>query len=195
MNEKQSPSTVPRSANDFISLKTFESRTILIFGEITDVLARDVTQKLVALDAESSNLITVMVSSPGGHVESGDAIHDVVQFIKSPVRMIGTGWVGSAATHLFLAATAENRVCLPNTRFLIHQPSGGIGGKQTDIAIQAKEILLVRERIGRTIAQATGNSLEKVMLDIERDYWLSASEAVDYGLISQIIEHCSELHQ
>lgn len=195
MNEKQSPSTVPRSDNDFISLKTFESRTILIFGEITDVLARDVTQKLVALDAESSNLITVMVSSPGGHVESGDAIHDVVRFIKSPVRMIGTGWVGSAATHLFLAATAENRVCLPNTRFLIHQPSGGIGGKQTDIAIQAKEILLVRERIGRTIAQATGNSLEKVMLDIERDYWLSASEAVDYGLISQIIEHCSELHQ
>jgi len=194
MNEKQSTSTTARSDTDLISLKTFESRTVFIFGEITDALARDVTQKLVALDATSSNPITVMVSSPGGHLESGDAIHDVVRFISSPVSMVGTGWVGSAATHLFLAAAQQNRVCLPNTRFLIHQPSGGFGGKETDIAIQAKEILLARERIAKTIAQATGNSLEKVMLDIERDHWLSADEAVDYGLISRIIEHRNELH-
>jgi len=107
--------------------------------------------------------------------------------------MIGTGWVGSAAAHVFFAAELDNRVCLPNTRFLIHQPSGGIGGKGTDIAIQAREILLTRERIAKTIANATGQSLEKVLSDIERDHWLSAAEAIDYGLISRIIEHRGEL--
>jgi ATP-dependent Clp protease protease subunit len=183
-NEKSSV-----TESDLIAAKVFESRTVLIFGEISDTVAREVTQQLVTLDTASSEPITVLVSSPGGHVESGDAIHDVVRFIRSPVRMIGTGWVGSAAAHLFLAAPSENRVCLPNTRFLIHQPSGGIGGKGTDIAIQAREILLTRQRI----ANATGHSLEKVMLDIERDHWLSATEAINYGLISRIIEHRSEL--
>lgn len=193
MNEDTTSAADKKPDTDLITLKTFESRTVMIFGEITDSLARDVAQQLIALDAESSSLITVFVSSPGGHVESGDVIHDVVRFISSPVRMIGTGWVGSAAAHLFLAAKSENRVCLPNTRFLIHQPSGGIGGKGTDIAIQAKEILLVRERTAKTIAQATGKSLEDVMLDIDRDHWLSAHEAVEYGLISRIIEHRSDV--
>ena len=193
MNEDSPVSSVAETENSFITAKAFESRTVLIFGAISDIVARDVAQRLIALDATSSEVITVLVSSPGGHVESGDAIHDVVRFIRSPVRMIGTGWVGSAATHVFLAAGSENRVCLPNTRFLIHQPSGGIGGKGTDIAIQAREILLVRERIAKTIARATGHSLDKVMSDIERDHWLSATEAVDYGLVSKIIENRSEL--
>jgi len=193
MNEEKTTSANAKTDLDLMTLKTFESRTVMIFGQITDSLARDVTQQLLALDAESSKPITIMVSSPGGHVESGDSIHDVVRYITSDVRMIGTGWVGSAAAHLFLSADTENRVCLPNTRFLIHQPSGGIGGKQTDIAIQAKEILLVRERIAKTIAAATGKSLDKVMMDIERDYWLCALEAVEYGLVSRIIEHRSEI--
>lgn len=185
--------TSPVTEPNLIAAKVFESRTVLIFGEISDTVAREVTQHLVTLDNASSDPINVLVSSPGGHVESGDAIHDVVRFISSPVRMIGTGWVGSAAVHLFLAAAQENRVCLPNTRFLIHQPSGGIGGKGTDIAIQAREILLTRQRIAKTIASATGQSLEKVMVDIERDHWLSATEAINYGLISRIIEYRSEL--
>jgi len=193
MNEETTTSDDKKRDTDLITLKTFESRTVMIFGEITDKLARDVAQQLIALDADSSNLISVFVSSPGGHVESGDVIHDVVRFINSPVRMIGTGWVGSAAAHLFLGAKTENRVCLPNTRFLIHQPSGGVGGKGTDIAIQAKEILLVRERIAKTIAQATGKTLEEVMKDIDRDHWLSAQEAVEYGLVSRIIEHRSDV--
>ena len=192
ISEKPTPAAA-RHESDFVAARTFESRTVLLFGTITDDVAREVTQRLVALDAASSKPITVLVSSPGGHVESGDAIHDVVRFIRSPVRMVGTGWVGSAATHVFLAADAENRVCLPNTRLLIHQPSGGIGGKGTDIAIQAREILLVRERIAKTIARATGHTLGKVMSDIERDHWLSASEAVEYGLVSRIVEHRSEL--
>ena len=193
MTDDSQGSSAAEPENSFITAKAFESRTVLIFGAISDIVARDVAQRLITLDAASSKPITVIVSSPGGHVESGDAIHDVVRFIRSPVRMIGTGWVGSAATHLFLAVASENRVCLPNTRFLIHQPSGGIGGKETDIAIQAREILLVRERIAKTIARATGHPLEKVMSDIERDNWLSASEAVNYGLASKIIENRIEL--
>ena len=193
MNDDIPTSPLPEPDTDLIAAKAFESRTVLIFGTITDTVAKDVTQRLIALDTASSKPIAVLVSSPGGHVESGDAIHDVVRFVRSPVRMIGTGWVGSAAAHVFLAAEPKNRVCLPNTRFLIHQPSGGIGGKGTDIAIQAREILLVRERIAKTIARATGHSFAKVMSDIERDHWLSATEAVDYGLVSRIIEHRSEL--
>ena len=185
--------TVAEINSNLIDTRSFESRTVLLFGEITDIVARKTTELLVALDTASSKPITVLVSSPGGHVESGDSIHDVVRFIRSPVHMIGTGWVGSAAAHVFLAAMSEHRFCLPNTRFLIHQPSGGIGGKGTDIAIQAREILRIRERIARTIAKATGHTLEKVMSDIERDHWLSATEAVDYGLVSKVIEHRSEL--
>jgi len=193
MNENSPVKPVTEHNKDLLAEKAFESRTVLIFGEISDVLARDVTQQLITLDRASSKPITVLVSSPGGHVESGDAIHDVVRFINSPVRMVGTGWVGSAAAHLFLSATSHNRVCFPNTRFLIHQPSGGIGGKETDIAVQAQQILIVRERIAKTIATATGRSLDNVMSDIERDYWLTASEAVDYGLVSRIIERRGDL--
>ncbi|NDZ13854.1 ATP-dependent Clp protease proteolytic subunit [Variovorax sp. WS11] len=187
-----SPASEPRSSS-YLEEKAFKSRTLLIFGTITDVAARDVTRRLIALDADSDAPIDILVSSPGGHLESGDAIHDVVRFIAAPVRMIGTGWVGSAATHLYLAAPRERRFCLPNTRFLIHQPSGGAGGPASDIAIHAQEILKARERIARTIARETGKSFEAVMADIERDRWLSAEEAVEYGLVSRIIERKSEL--
>ena len=187
-----SPASEPRSSS-YLEEKAFKSRTLLIFGTITDVAARDATRRLIALDADSDAPIDILVSSPGGHLESGDAIHDVVRFISAPVRMIGTGWVGSAATHLYLAAPRERRFCLPNTRFLIHQPSGGAGGPASDIAIHAQEIIKARERIARTIARETGKSFEAVMADIERDRWLSAEEAVEYGLVSRIIERKSEL--
>ena len=187
-----SPASEPRSSS-YLEEKAFKSRTLLIFGTITDVAARDATRRLIALDADSDAPIDILVSSPGGHLESGDAIHDVVRFISAPVRMIGTGWVGSAATHLYLAVPRERRFCLPNTRFLIHQPSGGAGGPASDIAIHAQEILKARERIARTIARETGKSFEAVMSDIERDRWLSAEEAVEYGLVSRIIERKSEL--
>lgn len=187
-----SPASEPRSSS-YLEEKAFKSRTLLIFGTITDVAARDATRRLIALDADSDAPIDILVSSPGGHLESGDAIHDIVRFIAAPVRMIGTGWVGSAATHLYLAAPRERRFCLPNTRFLIHQPSGGAGGPASDIAIHAQEILKARERIARTISRETGKSFEAVMADIERDRWLSAEEAVEYGLVSRIIERKSEL--
>lgn len=195
MDTPDKPDTTPTEprSSAYLEEKAFKSRTLLIFGTVTDVMAADVARRLIALDAESAAPIDVLVSSPGGHLESGDAIHDMLRFIAAPVNMVGTGWVGSAATHLYLAAPRERRYCLPNTRFLIHQPSGGAGGPASDIAIQAREIVKARERIARTIARETGKPLEQVLVDIERDRWLSAEEAVDYGLVSRIIERKTDL--
>jgi ATP-dependent Clp protease, protease subunit len=188
-------STRPANAQDsaFLEEKAFRARTVLVFGTITDALASETVRKLLALDAESSAPITMIVSSPGGHLESGDAIHDVVRFIASPVHMVGTGWVGSAATHLYLGAARERRVCLPQTRFLIHQPSGGAGGAASDMAIQAQEILKARERIAEVIARETGQPIGRVRQDIERDLWMPAKEAVAYGLASRVIQRREEL--
>src|SRR6202012_1702799 len=175
----------PRSA--FLEEKAFKSRTVLIFGNISDATAAEAARRLSPLDADSSEPIDMIVSSPGGHLESGDTIHDLVRFIRAPVRMIGSGWVGSAATHVYLAAPRARRFCLPNTRFLIHQPSGGIGGKAEEICIQAQEILRAGRRIGELIARETGKPLETVLEHIDRDYWMSAQEAVDYGLVGRIV--------
>jgi ATP-dependent Clp protease protease subunit len=172
----------------------FKSRFVLVFGEINHGVARGVCERLIALSQQSDAPIRLLISSPGGHVESGDAIHDMIRFINAPVTTIGTGWVASAGTHIFLAAEKEHRVCLPNTRFMIHQPGGGAGGQATDIAIQAKEILRTRERIARTIAKQTGRPYEKVVIDMERDFWLSANEAVDYGIVSRVIESYKDMN-
>src|SRR5688572_3369520 len=172
---------------------SFKSRFVLVFGEINHTVARGVCERLIALSQQSDAPIRVLISSPGGHVESGDAIHDMIRFINAPVITIGTGWVASAGTHIFLAAEKQNRVCLPNTRFMIHQPAGGAGGPAADIAIQAKEILRARERIARTIAKQTGKSFEKVIVDIERDFWMSPKEAIEYGVLSRVIESYKEL--
>jgi ATP-dependent Clp protease, protease subunit len=172
---------------------SFKSRFVLLFGEINHTIARTTCERLIALAQQSDAPIRILISSPGGHVESGDAIHDVIRFINAPVTTIGTGWVASAGTHIFLAADKERRVCLPNTRFMIHQPLGGAGGPATDIAIQAKEILRTRERIARTIAKQTGKSYEKVIADMERDFWMSPKEAIEYGIVSRIIESYREL--
>lgn len=171
----------------------FKSRFVLVFGEINHSLARTTCERLIALSQESEAPINVLISSPGGHVESGDAIHDMIRFVRAPVTTVGTGWVASAGTHIFLATPRERRVCLPNTRFMIHQPGGGAGGPATDIAIQAKEILRTRERIARVIARETGKPLEKVLADMERDFWMSAEEAIEYGIVSRIIERHEEL--
>jgi ATP-dependent Clp protease protease subunit len=193
METPPAPATTADARSSFLEEKAFKSRTVLVFGAITDQTAADTVRRLIALDAASDAPIDMLVSSPGGHLESGDTVHDVVRFINAPVRMIGTGWVGSAATHLFLAVPKERRFCLPQTRFLIHQPSGGAGGQATDIAIVAREIIKARERIARVIARETGHPLEKVQVDIERDNWMGPEEAIEYGLISRIIERRTDL--
>ena len=171
----------------------FKSRFVMIFGEVDDKMARLTCERLIALAQESEAPIHMLVSSPGGHVESGDAIHDMVRFVRAPVSTIGSGWVASAGTHIFLAAPKNRRLCLPNTRFMIHQPSGGAGGRASDIAIQAQEIIKMRERIARVIAKETGQTLERVLIDIDRDHWMSAPEAIEYGLVARVIERQSEL--
>ena len=171
----------------------FKSRYVLVFGEIDDKVAQATCRRLIALSEESDAPITVMISSPGGHVESGDAIHDMIRFVRAPVTTLGTGWVASAGAHIFLAPPAARRVCLPNTRFMIHQPAGGAGGQATDIAIQAKEILRTRERIAKVIARQTGKPLAQVIVDMERDFWMSADEAVSYGIVSRVIERQQDL--
>jgi ATP-dependent Clp protease protease subunit len=193
--ENDAPSATAEPRSSFLEEKAFKSRTVMLFGAVTDASASELARRLIALDADSPTPIDMLLSSPGGHLESGDAIHDILRFISAPVNMIGTGWVGSAATHLYLAVPRERRFCLPNTRFLIHQPSGGAGGQATDIAIHAQEIIKARERIARVIARETGKPLETVQLDIERDRWLSAEEAVEYGLVGRIIEHKAELRR
>ncbi|PWC52363.1 Clp protease [Azospirillum sp. TSO22-1] len=166
----------------------FKARTVLIFGQIDMKLAMGVTAQLLALAQESDDPIRVIVNSPGGHVEAGDTIHDMIRFVKPEVKMLGTGWVASAGCHIFLAAKKENRFCLPNTRFLIHQPLGGTGGRATDIAIEAKEIIRMRERLNKIIARETGQPLEKVAKDTDRNYWMLADEAREYGIVPNVIE-------
>lgn len=173
--------------------RLFQSRTVLIHGEVDSRLAQSVTAQLLALAAEGDEPITVFIHSEGGHVEAGDSIHDLVRFVKPRVRMIGTGWVASAGTHIYLAAPKKDRFCLPNTRFMIHQPLGGVGGKATDIRIEAEEILKARERLNRTIAEATGQPLDRVAKDTDRNYWMSPEEALAYGIVGKIIKSASEL--
>ncbi len=173
--------------------KFLEARTVLVFGGIDQKLAERVATQLLYLDFLSNDPIKIMVNSPGGHVESGDTIHDLISYIKSPVAVIGTGWVASAGTHIFLGAPVEQRYCLPNTRFLIHQPSGGAGGRAVDIEIQAKEIIKMRERLAQVIAKATGQSVERVRADIDRDYWMSTDEAKEYGILGKVIHSADEI--
>ena len=170
-----------------------EHRTLTIFGEIDKDCAQRCTERLLAMAFKSDDPITVFIGSPGGHVESGDTIFDMIRYIKPVVRTVGTGWVGSIATHIYLAAEREQRYALPNTRFLIHQPAGGFGGDASDIEIHARELVKTRERINRIIAEQTGQPLDRVEKDTDRDYWMSAEESKEYGLVGRIIESADEL--
>ena len=165
----------------------FKSRTVMIFGEVDMKMAERVTAQLLAY-AETEGDIRVILNSPGGHVESGDTIHDMIRFVGPRVKMIGTGWVASAGAHIFIGARKENRFCLPFTRFLLHQPLGGVRGQASDISIEAEEILKMRERINRIIARETGQAYEKVVQDTERNYWINAESAKAYGIVSKIVE-------
>ena len=170
-----------------------EHRTLTIFGEIDKDCAQRCTERLLAMAFKSDDPITAFIGSPGGHVESGDTIFDMIRYIKPIVRTVGTGWVGSIATHIYLAAEREHRFALPNTRFLIHQPAGGFGGDASDIEIHARELVKTRERINRIIAEQTGQPIDRVEKDTDRDYWMSAEESMEYGLVGRIIESADEL--
>lgn len=173
--------------------RLFKSRIIMINGEITQKLVGNVTAQLLALSSHSDNPITLFIHSQGGHVESGDSIHDVIRFIDAPVRVIGNGWVASAGALIYVSVPLENRYCLPNTRFLLHQPTGGVRGSGSDIAIEAEEIVKMRERLNKIFADTTGQPLEKIQEDTQRNFWLTAEEAKEYGLVGSIVEKVSEI--
>lgn len=176
-----------------LATKILETRTIVISGEVDERLAERVMSQTVILNGLSHDPIRVVVTSQGGHVDSGYAIHDVLKFVESPIVTIGAGWVASIGVPILLSAEKDCRYCLPNTRFLLHQPSGGAGGQATDIRIAAEEILKLRERLNQLLALETGQSVEKVQADSDRNFWMTAEEAQEYGLVSRIIAHASEL--
>lgn len=173
--------------------KLLKSRSIIISGEINQELAEKVTTQLLILQEMGDEPIKLFINSQGGHVEAGDTIHDMIKFIKPRVIVIGTGWVASAAITIYLGAEKQDRYSLPNTRYMIHQPLGGFNGQATDIGIEAEEIMRVRKRINNIISEATGQPLEKVEKDTDRNYWLNACEAVDYGIVNKVISKYEEL--
>jgi ATP-dependent Clp protease, protease subunit len=197
--QPQEPAEMPASERsvaaltDSIRERLFESRTLIISGEINQKLAANVMGQLLALSAASDEPITIFINSQGGHVESGDTIHDVVRFVKPKVRMVGTGWVASAGALIYVAVPREDRLCLPNTRFLLHQPAGGAGGTASDIAIEAKEIVRMRERINGIFSRETGQTVERIEKDTHRNFWLSAEEAIEYGLVGRIVRDAGEV--
>ena len=182
----------PEPQSSPVANALFKSRTVLIFGEVNMKMAERVTAQLLAY-AESEGDIRVIVNSPGGHVESGDTIHDMIRFVGNKVKMIGTGWVASAGAHIYLGAKRENRYCLPFTRFLLHQPLGGVRGQASDITIEAEEILKMRARLIKEISVETGQPYEKVVADTERNFWMGAEEAQKYGLVSKIVANANEV--
>ena len=194
-SEKEDAVTNEPRASVFMDEKLFKSRCLTIFGEINDKIARSITERLLALASENDEPITLYISSPGGHVESGDVVYDIIKFIKPVVRVIGTGWVASAAATIYLAADKENRFALPNTRFLIHQPLGGSRGDATDIAIQAEQMVKTRSRINQLIAEETGQPVDKVAKDTDRDYWMTVDEALSYGIVSKVVNSIEQLSE
>jgi ATP-dependent Clp protease protease subunit len=191
--EEEEETVMPQQDQPVFVKKLLEERTILIYGEINQQLAKDVSSQLLLLAAMSDEPIKIFINSQGGHVESGDTIHDMIQYVKPEVIVIGTGWVASAGITIYLAAEAKKRYSLPNTRFMIHQPAGGVQGQGTEIQIEAKEIIRMRERINRLIAEATGQEYERVAKDTDRNYWMSATEAKEYGMVAKIIKNSDEL--
>lgn len=193
MNNQDENQVKEKESSALVLEKLLNSRSIIISGEINQALAEKVTTQLLILQEMSDEPIKLFINSQGGHVEAGDTIHDMIKFVKPRVIVIGTGWVASAGITIYLAANKEDRYSLPNTRYMIHQPLGGFQGQATDIGIEAEEILRMRKRINTIISEATGQPLEKIDKDTDRNYWLSSSDAVEYGIVNKVISKYDEL--
>ena len=180
-------------APDPLAEKFLKTRQILLSGEINKELAEKIVRDLLMMEADSSEPIRMYIDSPGGDVEAGFAIFDMIRFINAPVTLIGMGLVASAAALILLAVPKERRVALPNSQYLIHQPMSGIKGVATDIEIHAQELAKTRAKLNKIISDETGKDLEQVTKDTDRDYWLNAEEAVSYGLVSRIVSKREEL--
>ncbi len=173
--------------------KMLRTRTILLSGEVNKPLAERVVRQLLLLEDAGDEPIKVFIDSPGGDADAGYAIVDMMRFVKPDVYTIGMGLVASAGALILLASAREHRVGLPNSHYLIHQPLSGMRGVATDIEIHAREIERMRARINKLISDETGKPLEQVEKDTDRDFWMNADEAVEYGLLSRIVTNRAEL--
>ena len=178
---------------DFLAGKMLKTRTILLSGEIRKELAEKTIRQLLLMEAMGDEPVRIFIDSPGGDADAGYAIFDMIRFIRPPVWTIGMGLVASAAAIIQLAAPKDRRVGLPNSHYLIHQPLSGIRGVATDIEIHARELDKLRAKINRLIADETGNPYDQIEKDTDRDYWMNASEAVSYGLISKVVSNREEI--
>lgn len=182
------------NTSSLIQQKMLDSRSIIISGEINQALTEKVVSQLLLLQGISDAPIKLYINSQGGHVEAADTIHDMIKFIKPEVHIIGTGWVASAGITIFLAAKKEHRYSLPNTRFMIHQPLGGVRGPASDIEIEAKEIVRMLDRVNKLIADATGQPVDRVKKDTDRNYWMTPQDAVNYGIVGRILTRYEDLN-
>lgn len=192
--EQEEPEKSPEKPPSLME-KMLKTRTILIYGGIDQKLAQRVTEQLLMLAADSDDDIKIFINSQGGHVESGDTIFDMIRFVKPRVKIIGTGWVASAGALIYISVPAEDRFSLPHTRYMIHQPLGGVRGQASDIAIEAEEIMKMRERLDKMFAEQTGQPLERIKKDTERNYWMSAEEAIAYGLVGKVVNGQADLEE
>lgn len=195
LGSEKKPRDIPQqdTSSSLVREHLFAARTVLIFGEVTTALAESVCGQLLALAERGSQPIRVVIHSQGGHVEAGDTIHDVIRYVGPRVQMLGSGWVASAGALIYAAAAREQRFALPNTRFLLHQPLGGVGGPASDVEIEARQILLMRQRLNRIFAEATGQTEERIASDTERNHWMNADEARAYGLVGGIVQSVTAL--
>ena len=192
-SEKDKDGKTQESAFEVMNKKFLETRQILLSGEVNKALAEKIVRQLLVLEAASDKPIYIYIDSPGGDVDAGYAIFDMIRFVKAPVYCVGMGLVASAGALILLAADKSRRVGLPNSHYLIHQPLSGIKGVATDIEIHAQELEKTKAKINDLIAQETGKPLEQVAKDTDRDYWLSATEALEYGLISKVVSKREDL--
>ncbi len=197
-NEILGETPVEREEREGLRLteRMLRNRTILLSAEVSPTTARRVIEQILVLEAEDPERpITFLINSPGGDVHSGFAVYDCIRFVRPRVRVVCTGLTASIATVILLGAEREDRLSLPNTRFLIHQPlfHTEIFGPASDLEITANEILRTKDRINRLIAQETGQPLERVERDTQRDFWMSAEEALQYGLVSKIVRRRGDI--
>lgn len=177
-----------------LGMKLLETRSILLSGPVDDKMSKAALAQLLILDADDSEKpIRVYINSPGGSVDCGFAIYDAMRFVKSPVYTICAGLAASAATVILLGADQGKRLTLPHTRFLLHQPSQGIQGQASDVEIGAREIVRIRTLINELFSRETGKPVDEIAKDTNRDYWMSAQEAIDYGLIDGMVDSVGAL--
>lgn len=184
----------PQKAKPSPERYLLKARTILLFGAIEPKLTREVIRSLVLLDTLSKTKpIRLLINSPGGLADDGFAIFDMARFLSAPVVTVVTGLAASAATIVMLAAPRDRRLILPHARIMLHQPSVGVRGTASDIAIGAREILRVRRKANELFAAETGQPLDKIERDMHRDFWMTAEEAVTYGLVGRIVTRDAEV--